>query len=68
MMSSVEPKAVTDAELYARHGAELARFASVLVGPSGSDDLVAGGRTDDARPWRARPRSIEGAAASSSSR
>lgn len=41
MMSSVEPSAATDAELYARHGAELVRFASVLVGPSGADDLVA---------------------------
>lgn len=44
-MSSVEPSAVAstpdDAELYARHGAELVRFASVLVGPSGADDLVA---------------------------
>jgi RNA polymerase sigma factor (sigma-70 family) len=41
MMSSVEPAAATDAELYGRHGAELVRFASVLVGPSGADDLVA---------------------------
>jgi RNA polymerase sigma-70 factor (ECF subfamily) len=41
MMSSVEPSAATDAELYVRHGAELVRFASVLVGPSGADDLVA---------------------------
>lgn len=31
----------TDTQLYARHGAELVRFASVLIGPSGADDLVA---------------------------
>jgi RNA polymerase sigma-70 factor (ECF subfamily) len=30
-----------DAEVYARHAPELVRFATVLAGPSGADDLVA---------------------------
>jgi RNA polymerase sigma-70 factor (ECF subfamily) len=30
-----------DADVYARHAPELVRFASVLAGPSGADDLVA---------------------------
>lgn len=30
-----------DEELYGRYAAELVRFATVLVGPSGADDLVA---------------------------
>lgn len=32
---------LSDAELYARHAAELVRFATVLVGPSAADDVVA---------------------------
>ncbi len=39
--ASIPGSRVPDAELYARHGAELVRFASVLAGPSGADDLVA---------------------------
>lgn len=31
----------SDAEVYARHATELVRFATVLVGPAGADDLVA---------------------------
>ncbi|HZI44249.1 MAG TPA: sigma-70 family RNA polymerase sigma factor [Ilumatobacter sp.] len=30
-----------DADVYARHAPELVRFATVLAGPSGADDLVA---------------------------
>jgi len=30
-----------DADVYARHAGELVRFATVLAGPSGADDLVA---------------------------
>jgi RNA polymerase sigma factor (sigma-70 family) len=41
MMSDVDAGPVSDDEVYARHGAELVRFATVLIGPSGADDLVA---------------------------
>ena len=41
MMLSVGTERATDAELYARHANELVRFATVLTGPSGADDLVA---------------------------
>jgi RNA polymerase sigma factor (sigma-70 family) len=42
MMSTMGATRETDAELYAAHAAELVRFATVLVGPDGADDLVAG--------------------------
>jgi RNA polymerase sigma factor (sigma-70 family) len=41
MMASVGTEPELDAELYARHAAELVRFATVLHGPSDADDLVA---------------------------
>lgn len=44
MMSEVEPTIddeLSDADLYVRHAAELVRFATVLGGPWGADDLVA---------------------------
>jgi RNA polymerase sigma factor (sigma-70 family) len=45
MMTNVDTAASAqrrrDEEVYARHAAELVRFATVLVGPSGADDLVA---------------------------
>jgi RNA polymerase sigma factor (sigma-70 family) len=41
MMSDVDAGPVSDEEAYARHSAELVRFATVLIGPSGADDLVA---------------------------
>jgi RNA polymerase sigma-70 factor (ECF subfamily) len=41
MMMSVEAEPQSDGELYRRHAPELVRFATVLVGPSGADDLVA---------------------------
>jgi RNA polymerase sigma factor (sigma-70 family) len=41
MMLSMGTDRVSDAEVYARHAAELVRFATVLGGPSGADDLVA---------------------------
>ena len=45
MMSNVRTGARNDGEndatIYARHAAELVRYATVLVGPSGADDLVA---------------------------
>ncbi|MDF2732719.1 MAG: putative polymerase subfamily sigma factor [Desertimonas sp.] len=41
MMLSVGTERETDADVYARHAPELVRFATVLAGPSGADDLVA---------------------------
>ena len=41
MMFSVRTEREADAEVYARHAPELVRFATVLAGPSGADDLVA---------------------------
>jgi RNA polymerase sigma-70 factor (ECF subfamily) len=41
MMLSVGTEREGDAEVYARHAPELVRFATVLAGPSGADDLVA---------------------------
>ncbi len=41
MMSDVEIAPLSDEEVYARHSVELVRFATVLIGPSGADDLVA---------------------------
>jgi RNA polymerase sigma factor (sigma-70 family) len=41
MMLSVGAERDSDAEIYARHAAELVRFATALAGPSGADDLVA---------------------------
>jgi RNA polymerase sigma factor (sigma-70 family) len=45
MMSEVDAqidgRELSDADLYARHAGELVRFATVLVGPCGADDLVA---------------------------
>ena len=41
MMLSVGAERASDAEIYARHAPELVRFATVLAGPSGADDLVA---------------------------
>jgi RNA polymerase sigma factor (sigma-70 family) len=41
MMAEVGTEPDLDAELYARHAAELVRFATVLHGPSEADDLVA---------------------------
>jgi RNA polymerase sigma-70 factor (ECF subfamily) len=41
MMLSVRAEGDSDAEIYARHAPELVRFATVLAGPSGADDLVA---------------------------
>lgn len=38
---AIDEGELSDAELYARHAPELVRFATVLVGPSGADDLVA---------------------------
>lgn len=38
---TVDDGELSDAQLYARHAPELVRFATVLVGPSGADDLVA---------------------------
>lgn len=40
-MVSVDAERESDAAVYARHAAELVRFATVLAGPSGADDLVA---------------------------
>lgn len=39
--AQIDDGELSDADLYARHAAELVRFATVLVGPSGADDLVA---------------------------
>jgi len=41
MMLSVGTEREADADVYARHAPELVRFATVLAGPSGADDLVA---------------------------
>ncbi len=41
MMVSVSAETESDGELYRRHAPELVRFATVLGGPSGADDLVA---------------------------
>ena len=41
MMLSVGTERDADADVYARHAPELVRFATVLAGPSGADDLVA---------------------------
>jgi RNA polymerase sigma factor (sigma-70 family) len=41
MMLSVGTERESDADVYARHAPELVRFATVLAGPSGADDLVA---------------------------
>ena len=41
MMVTVEAEPERDGELYRRHAPELVRFATVLAGPSGADDLVA---------------------------
>jgi RNA polymerase sigma-70 factor (ECF subfamily) len=41
MMVSVKAEMESDGELYRRHAPELVRFATVLAGPSGADDLVA---------------------------
>ena len=41
MMLSVGTERDADADVYARHAPELVRFAAVLAGPSGADDLVA---------------------------
>jgi RNA polymerase sigma factor (sigma-70 family) len=41
MMLSVGTEREADGEVYARHASELVRFATVLAGPSGADDLVA---------------------------
>jgi RNA polymerase sigma factor (sigma-70 family) len=41
MMLSVGTERDAEADLYARHAPELVRFATVLAGPSGADDLVA---------------------------
>jgi len=41
MMLSVGTAPDADADVYARHAPELVRFATVLAGPSGADDLVA---------------------------
>jgi RNA polymerase sigma-70 factor, ECF subfamily len=41
MMLSVGTERDADADVYARHAPELVRFAIVLAGPSGADDLVA---------------------------
>ena len=40
-MSGVERSRESDESLYERHAPELVRYATVLVGPSGADDLVA---------------------------
>jgi RNA polymerase sigma factor (sigma-70 family) len=40
-MLSVGTEREADADAYARHAPELVRFATVLAGPSGADDLVA---------------------------
>lgn len=41
MMLSVGTEREADGDVYARHASELVRFATVLAGPSGADDLVA---------------------------
>lgn len=43
----------TDGEVYEKHADELVRFATVLVGPSGADDLVAAAvlRVFSSRAW-----------------
>src|SRR5215210_5691077 len=41
MMLSVGTEREAAGEVYARHASELVRFATVLAGPSGADDLVA---------------------------
>jgi RNA polymerase sigma factor (sigma-70 family) len=41
MMLSVGTERSADGDVYARHAAELVRFATVLAGPSGAEDLVA---------------------------
>jgi RNA polymerase sigma factor (sigma-70 family) len=41
MMLSVGTERNADADVYARHATELVRFATVLAGPSGAEDLVA---------------------------
>ena len=41
MMLSVGTERDADSDVYARHAPELVRFATVLAGPSGADDLVA---------------------------
>ena len=41
MMLSVGAEREADGDVYARHARELVRFATVLAGPSGADDLVA---------------------------
>jgi RNA polymerase sigma factor (sigma-70 family) len=45
MMTNVNAEASMqrppDEDVYARHAPELVRFATVLIGPSGADDLVA---------------------------
>ncbi len=41
MMADVKIEPLSDGEVYARHCVELVRFATVLIGPSGADDLVA---------------------------
>jgi RNA polymerase sigma-70 factor (ECF subfamily) len=41
MMLSVGAEPESDGELYRRHAPELVRFATVLAGASGADDLVA---------------------------
>ncbi len=46
---------LSDGELYALHAAELVRFATVLVGPSAADDVVAEtvARVFERRDWPA---------------
>jgi RNA polymerase sigma factor (sigma-70 family) len=41
MMSDVDAEPVSNDEVYARHSEELVRFATVLIGPTAADDLVA---------------------------
>jgi RNA polymerase sigma factor (sigma-70 family) len=41
MMSTMGARRETDAELYAAHAVELVRFATVVAGAAGADDLVA---------------------------
>ncbi len=54
MRNEADDGQLSDTELYARHCAELVRFATVLVGPSAADDVVAEtvARVFDRRDWR----------------